>query len=50
VSGLRLRDVAVERGAGPLEYLGEALELEHADGVTIDGFTARGFPTGGGTA
>ena len=50
VSGLRLRDVAVERGAGPLEYLGEALELEQADGVAIDGFTARGFPTGGGAA
>ena len=48
VSGLRLRDVAVERGTGPLEYLGEALELEQADGVAIDGFTARGFPTGGG--
>jgi hypothetical protein len=46
VRDLRLRDVAVERGAGRLDYLGEALELEQADGVTIDGFTARGFPTG----
>jgi hypothetical protein len=46
VSGFRLRDVAVVRGTGPLEYLGEALELEHADGVAIDGFLARGFPTG----
>jgi hypothetical protein len=45
VSGFRLRDVAVVRGTGPLDYLGEALELEHADGVTIDGFLARGFPT-----
>jgi hypothetical protein len=46
VSGLRLRDVSVVRGKGRLEYLGEALELEHADGVAIDGFLARGFPTG----
>jgi hypothetical protein len=46
VSGLRLRDVEVVRGTGPLDYLGEALELEQADGVTIEGFVARGFPTG----
>ncbi len=46
VSGLRLHDVAVVRGSGALDYLGEALELEHADGVAIDGFVARGFPTG----
>ena len=47
VSGLRLRTVEVVRGRGQLDYLGEALELEHADGVAIDGFAARGFPTGG---
>jgi hypothetical protein len=46
VRGLRLRGVTVERGAGPLDYLGEALELEQADGVGIDGFSARGFPAG----
>jgi hypothetical protein len=43
VQGLRLRDVTVERGTGPLDYLGEALELDRAESVSIDGFSARGF-------
>jgi hypothetical protein len=47
VSGLRLRDVEIVRGSGSLDYLGEALELEQAEGVAIEGFVARGFPTGG---
>jgi len=46
-NGLRLRDVSVVRGTGRLDYLGEALELKRVDGVVIDGFAARGFPTGG---